>query len=90
MDGQQVVEATRIDPAPLQRSLDSVRRMREELGTTPAEFAAEHLEDARTELIEALKELDRSETREQHVQIGEAVNLIDKVRSALAGMEGRS
>lgn len=85
-----VEEARGIDPGPLEESLNSVRRAREELGTTRAQFADEHLEDARTELIEAMKELDCSETREQHVQVGEAANLIDKVRCALAETESRS
>lgn len=69
---------------------DAVRRMRQELGTTPLEFAAEHLEDARPELVEAMKDLDASETRDLHVRVGKIVNEIDDLRAVLAERHGGS
>lgn len=64
--------------------LDAVKRMRMELGATPVEFAAEHLEFARPELLEAMKSLDCSEHRDLHVRVGRVVNEIDDLRAIFA------
>lgn len=71
-------------PRTLERSYDTVRRMREEMGATPITFAAEHLEDARPELIQAMHELDSTETRDLHILVGNVVNDLDNLRALLA------
>jgi hypothetical protein len=65
-------------------NLDAVKRMRLEMGATPIEFAAEHLEDARPELLEAMKALDSSECRDLHVRVGKLINELDDLRCLLA------
>jgi hypothetical protein len=77
------VTPRRIDPRPLQESLDSLEQRRLELGTTPAELVAERIADARTELMEALKLADRYELRDAHVRIGSAVIGLDDVQAVL-------
>jgi hypothetical protein len=68
----------------LSESFDAVKRMRLELGATPAQFAAEHIEDARPELIEAMKCLDAEEYRGLHMRLGGLLNEIDDLRAVLA------
>ncbi len=72
-------------PAPgLATSLDAVKRMRLEMGTTPVELAAEHVEDARPELLEAMKCLDSSEDRALHMRLGKFLIELDDFRAVLA------
>ena len=69
-------------------STDAVKRMRMEMGTTRVELAAEHLEFARPELLEAMKDLDCSEHRDLHVRVGRVVYLVDDLRAILAERHG--
>lgn len=64
--------------------LGAVKRMRMEMGSTPVEFAAEHLEEARPELIQAMKCLDTSEHRDLHLRLGNLVIALDDLRALLA------
>jgi hypothetical protein len=72
-------------PSLVRPDLDAIKRMRMEMGTTSVELAAERLENARPELIEAMKSLDTTEDRDLHVRVGKVVNDLDDVRVLLAG-----
>lgn len=67
----------------LDEALDSVKRLRLELGTTRAEMAAEYVDEARAQFIEALKMLDTSEDRSLHVGLLELVADLDDFRAVL-------
>lgn len=84
----QVPEPT-LQPVTARPNVGAVERMQIELGITPAELAAERVEDARTELREGMKYLDSSEDRDLHVALGEVVNAVDNLRARL-GERGRS
>lgn len=61
----------------LQASLDSVERMRLECGTTPVELVAERVQDARTELREAMKVADRHGESDLHRRAAKLVSDVD-------------
>lgn len=82
-------ELRRIDPAPLAASLDVIAQERIALGVTPAEMAAERIEDARPELIEAMKMLDSDADRDLHLRLGNHVAGLDDF-CALLKERGRS
>jgi len=65
-------------------NLSAVKRMRMEIGASPLEFAAEHLEDARPELMQALKFLDCTEHRDVYERLQKVVLEVDDLRSVLA------
>lgn len=71
------------DPT-LQASVDSVERMRLELGATPIELIAERVQDARTELLEAMKRADRFEEGDLHRAIAALINVIDGLMAICA------
>lgn len=73
-----------IDAAPLTESLESLKQYRLELGTTRSELADEELEDARLDLIEAMKILDDPETRKHHVRLAKLIKEVDDFRAILA------
>lgn len=77
-------EPQRINPAPLDEALDSLKRARLELGTTRAQMAAEEIESARPYLIEALKLLDTTEDRDRHVRLLAIVAGLDDFREGLS------
>lgn len=78
------LEQKRIDTAPLEQSLNAVERMRLELGTTPAELIAEHVENVRTELLEARKLADRFGEGELHRKACEITSDVDDYMAMLA------
>jgi hypothetical protein len=72
------------EPIDARPDLDAVKRMRMEMGVTEIEFAGEHLEQARPELLEAMKCLDSTEHRDLHLRLGNFLNELDDFRSVLA------
>lgn len=67
-----------------QANLSAVEQMRRDSGTTSVELVAEHVEDARTALMKAMRCADETETRDLHVRIGLFVNELDDFRAVLA------
>jgi len=64
--------------------MNEVQKARIELGTSPVEIAAEHFEDARPELREALKMLDCTQHRDVYERVQRLVLELDDVRALLA------
>jgi hypothetical protein len=74
----------RIDPEPLNDSLAAMERMRLELGTTPADLIGGELEEARVDLLAALKLADKYDERDLHFAIGKVVLALDGIREDIA------
>lgn len=83
MDSPTLPEIKPIDTGPLEHALSEIRRTRLELGTTRAEMAAEEIEDARINLMEALKLLDTTEDRDCHVRLLSEVAALDDLCAVL-------
>lgn len=73
----------------LQASLDSVERMRLECGTTPVELVAERVQDARTELREAMKAADRYGESDLHRRAAQLISEVDDFMSICAERSAR-
>ena len=77
-----------IDTEPLTDSLAALERMRLELGTTPAELICGEVEDARVDLMAALKLADKYGERGLHFTIGQIVLAVDDLLEKLAKDHG--
>lgn len=72
------------------KAANAVERMRRECGANDADFARERIEEARAELIEAMKYLDNSALRDQHIRLGEGIGDLDDLCAVLRERGGRS
>lgn len=66
------------------RDLRPVQRMLLELGNTPADLIGSELEDARDDLMEAMKLADKLEETDLHRRIGQILIELDDLRSFVA------
>lgn len=72
------------EPVPLAPALDRVEAMRLASGTTPVELVAERVEEARRELLDAMKLADRHDERDFHRRLAEQISDIDDLRAIFA------
>jgi hypothetical protein len=62
----------------------------EEFGVSRLQQLSGHVEDARRELIEGMKLVDRPDERDLHVQVGQLVCAIDDLREAMVKKAAQS
>lgn len=60
----------------------------QEFGVSRLSQLAGHVEDARRELLEGMKLVDRPEERELHVWVGQLINSLDDLREHMTTREG--
>ncbi len=77
------------EPVSLAPALDRVEAMRLASGTTPVELVAERVEEARRELLEAMKLADRHRESDFHRRLAEQISDIDDLRAIFAERTAR-
>lgn len=74
-----ITEARRIEP-PARIAPEVL----EEFGISRVTQLSGHVEDARRELLEGMRLVDRAEERDLHVWVGQLINSIDDLRTHMA------
>jgi hypothetical protein len=79
-----VVPDERSEPVSLAPALDKVELMRLASGTTAVELIGERVEEARRELLEAMKLADRHGESDFHRRLAEQISDVDDLRAIFA------